>query len=224
VHAVLAQWYAQRDEIAPLFQRIFAEKCQERSVRPGYHTERLRNAMLEDLERFAADTQWPRAQFRSQAEKEFQVPLEDTFQVTGRIDRIDTDEENRAYILDYKYSAPERVKARKEDGQLQGPVYALAAERAFGLRPAGMFFVGVKKEVRYVGWSASGLLEADPVPAEWAQTPGQLLRIVSDIRQGRLAPAPADRDVCRYCDFRDVCRIEIARKTAPLQITATEGA
>ena len=224
VHAVLAEWLGQRGDIAAVFQRIFAEKCLEKSIRPGYHTERLRNAMLEDLERFAADTQWPRAQFRSQAEKQFQVPLDDTFQVTGRIDRMDTDAEDRAYIIDYKYSAPERVKARKDAGQLQGPVYALAGERAFGVRLAGMFFVGVKKEVRYVGWSDSGLLAADPIPAEWSQTEGQVLGIVSNIRLGRVAPAPADPDVCRYCDIRDVCRIEIARKIAPLQVPATEGA
>ena len=87
-----------------------------------------------------------------------------------------------------------------------------------------MFFVGVKKEVRYVGWSDDGLLESDPIPAEWAQTEGQVLGIVSNIRLGQLAPAPADTDVCRYCDIRDVCRIEIARKIVLLQIPATEGA
>ena len=223
IHAVLAEWLAQQGNIAAVFHRTFAEKCDEKAIRPGYHTERLRNAMLEDLERFAADSQWPRAQFGSQTEKEFQIPLDDTVQVAGRIDRIDTDTEGRAYVIDYKYSAPERVKARKDAGQLQGPVYALAAERAFGVRPAGMFFVGVKKEVRYIGWSDSGLLESDPIPAEWAQTAGQVLQIVSDIRTGRLAPFPADRDGCRYCDIRDVCRIEVGRRIAP-EITATEGA
>jgi ATP-dependent helicase/DNAse subunit B len=224
VHAVLASWLAEGTDIAPVFERIFAEKCREKSIPTGYHTERIRNAMFEDLERFAADSQWPRAQFTSQAEKEFQVPLDESFKVTGRIDRIDTDARGRAYVIDYKYSAPERVKARKDAGQLQGPVYALAAEQAFGVRPAGMFFVGVKKEVRYVGWSDSGLLEAGPIPADWAQTAGQVLRIVSNIRLGRFGPAPSDRDGCRYCDVRDVCRIEIAGKIAPLQIPATEGA
>lgn len=224
VHAVLAEWLAQQRDIAAVFERVFAEKCDEEAIRPGYHTERLRNAMLQDLERFAADSQWPRAQFGSQTEQRFEVPLDDSFHVTGRIDRIDTDAEGRAYVIDYKYSAPERVKARKDAGQLQGPVYALAAERAFGVRPAGMFFVGVKKEVRYVGWSDTGLLESDPIPAEWAQTAGQVLQIVSDIRIGRLAPFPADRDGCRYCDIRDVCRIEVGWKMAPLEIPGTEGA
>ena len=38
-----------------------------------YHTERLRNAMLDDLRGFAADGRWPRGEFQSQMEKEFQV-------------------------------------------------------------------------------------------------------------------------------------------------------
>jgi RecB family exonuclease len=224
VHAVLAQWLAEPQEIGPLFERIFAERCAEKSIPQGYHTERLRNAMLADLERFAADGQWPRAGYRSRTEEKFEFALDDSLRLSGRIDRIDTDAEGRAYVIDYKYSAPERVKAKKDAGQLQGPVYALAAEREFGVRPAGMFFVGVKKEVKYVGWSDSGLLEADPIPAEWAQTAERVLRFAAEIRTGRVEPAPADRDACRYCDMRDVCRIEIARKAAPLQIPATEGA
>jgi CRISPR/Cas system-associated exonuclease Cas4 (RecB family) len=31
--------------------------------------------------------------------------------------------------------------------------------------------------------------------------------IVAAIRSGRMAVAPSDRDKCRYCDFRDVCRV-----------------
>jgi len=225
VHAVLAKWRLEPQEIGPLFERIFAEKCAEKSIPQGYHTERLRNAMLADLERFAADGQWPRGRFSSRTEEEFEFALDDSLRLSGRIDRIDTDEEGRAYVIDYKYSAPERVKAKKDAGQLQGPVYALAAERALGVRPAGMFFVGVKKEVKYVGWSDSGLLEAGPIPAEWAQTAERVLRIAAEIRTGRVEPAPADRGGCRICDARDVCRIETREAAAPLvEIGGTEEA
>jgi ATP-dependent helicase/DNAse subunit B len=228
VHAVLAEWRAQPQDIGPLFERIFGEKCAETSIPQGYHTERLRNAMLADLERFAVDGQWPRAGYSSRTEEKFEFPLDESLQIKGRIDRIDTDEEGRAYVIDYKYSAPERLKARKDSGQLQGPVYALAAERAFGVRPEGMFFVGVKKEVKYIGWSDNGLLKADPIPAEWAQTAERVLRIAAEIRTGRVEPAPADRGGCRICDARDVCRIEIRGhidrgKAAPLvEIEGTE--
>jgi ATP-dependent helicase/DNAse subunit B len=219
VHAVLAEWRAHPQDIAPLFERIFAGKCEDGSIPRGYHTERLRNAMREDLERFAADGQWPRAEFSTQTEKEFEVPLDESLRVFGRIDRIDMDAEGGAYVIDYKYSAPERVKAKKDAAQLQGPLYALAAERAFGARPAGMFFVGVKKEVKYIGWSDSGMLGADPMPAEWEQTASRVLQIAEQIRQGRVAPSPADKDGCRFCDSRDVCRIEVPSVvTRPVEI------
>jgi CRISPR/Cas system-associated exonuclease Cas4 (RecB family) len=30
------------------------------------------------------------------------------------------------------------------------------------------------------------------------------------IAAGQIAPAPADPDKCRWCDYRDICRIESA--------------
>jgi len=33
------------------------------------------------------------------------------------------------------------------------------------------------------------------------------MAIVAAIRSGRMEVAPSDRDKCRYCDFRDVCRV-----------------
>ena len=37
------------------------------------------------------------------------------------------------------------------------------------------------------------------------------LRIVGEIRAGRVEPHPADPDKCRFCDFRDVCRYKSRR-------------
>jgi hypothetical protein len=37
---------------------------------------------------------------------------------------------------------------------------------------------------------------------------------VAEIRRGRVEIVPADRDSCRFCDARDVCRIEVAAATA----------
>ena len=37
------------------------------------------------------------------------------------------------------------------------------------------------------------------------------LHIVGEIRAGRIEVAPANPDHCRWCDFRDVCRIEAQR-------------
>jgi ATP-dependent helicase/DNAse subunit B len=209
VHDVLAQWHRDpQQDIGTVFQAVFAASCEGKHIPQGYHTERLRNTMLEDLQRFAADQQWQRAGFTSSTEKKFLFPLDDSLGISGRIDRLDTDAEGLSYVIDYKYSALEQVRKKRNGNQLQGPLYFLAAESVFGVRPAGMFFVALKRGVEYIGWSGTGLLESDPIPQEWAGTPERVAQIVEQIREGGFAPAPADPKACSYCDSRDICRIE----------------
>jgi ATP-dependent helicase/DNAse subunit B len=208
VHEVLARWHAERRDMAGLFEETFAACCEQHRIPQGYHTERLRNAMLEDLERFAADKQWQRSQFASRPEEKFAFPVDDSLRVSGRIDRLDTDDQGRAYVIDYKYSAGEQVKKRSNGDQLQGPLYFVAAQSTLQLKPAGMFFVALKGAVEYIGWSETGLLASDPIPGKWTQTGERVAQIAAQIRDGRIAPAPADRKACRYCDSRDICRIE----------------
>lgn len=208
VHEVLAEWYSQPQEIGPIFQRVFERFSEEHHIPNGYHTERLRNAMLEDLERFAADEGWPRQDFTSQVEQKFVFPLSDSLEISGRIDRLDTAPNGSARIVDYKYSAAQRVKERKNGNGLQAPLYLMAAEKTFGARPVGMFFVGLKGGIEYVGW------REDEFPAEWRTTGDRVLRIVEEIRGGRVAPLPADTGNCHFCDVRDVCRIETVKTAA----------
>jgi len=214
IHKVLAEWWTQPQEIAPLFRRTFQQYCEELLIPPGYHTERLYNAMLEDLERFAADSRWPRAGYHSQTELKFEFPLNDSLRLAGRIDRIDTAADGRAYVIDYKYSAAKNVKDKKKGNQLQAPLYVMAAERAFGAKPVGMFFLGLKGEVVYAGWSETALLEGDPLPAEWRGAEARVLGIVQELRRGRIEPLPANPDNCRFCDARDVCRFEVREAAA----------
>jgi RecB family exonuclease len=210
VHEVLRIWRAQGEaeqrDIAAIFEEVFASSCVGKFIPLGYHTERLRNQILEDLQRFAADTQWERAKFASRTEEKFDFAVGEGLQIKGRIDRVDTEGCGSAYIFDYKYSAPEQLK-KKRDG-LQGPVYLLAAERAFEVKPAGMFFVALKGGVKYFGFSDTGVLESPPIPEEWGQTPERIAEIAAAIREGRIAPGPADTKTCGYCDWRDICRIE----------------
>ena len=216
VHAALAEWYANPQPMGPLFERLFDEFREQSRIPSGYHTERLRQAMLADLERFAADTQWPREGFRSRTEEEFEFALADNLAIRGRIDRIDTAADGRSYIIDYKYSRAQRLKERLENGdQFQAPLYLMAAEKVFGVRPLGMFYVGLKGAVEYKGWSDAAFLGADPLPADWlANAAARTLGLVEIMRGGRIAPDPADTANCRFCDARDVCRVEVRRAAA----------
>ena len=89
VHEVLAEWWNQPQDIAPLFERIFARRLEEAHIPNGYHTERLRNAMLDDLKRFAAHDEWQRAGWTSQTEIKFAFPLAEGLEISGSIDRLD---------------------------------------------------------------------------------------------------------------------------------------
>jgi RecB family exonuclease len=133
-------------------------------------------------------------------EEKFEFALDGSLNISGKIDRLDITPQG-ALVTDYKYSA--NVKARLDDPNLlQAPLYLLAAERAFGLKPARMDYVGLKGGIKVVGWELpfpDGFLE---------QAIEKTLRAAGEIRAGRIEPAPADPARCRYCDCRDVCRIE----------------
>jgi len=175
--------------------------------------------MREDLERFAADDTWPRADVQSSTEREFEFALDESLRIAGRLDRLDIAKDGRAYIIDYKYSGAQRMKKLVGGDRLQAPLYWMAAERVFGAKPAAMFYVRLKGEVEYAGWSEDPARGGDPVPEGWPlEAAARVLRMVSEMRQGRVAPSPADTGECRFCDERDACRIEV-----PVPAAAGEG-
>jgi ATP-dependent helicase/DNAse subunit B len=224
VHEVLAEWWASPEQdIASIFERVFARYLSEEHIPPGYHTERLRNSMLDDLTRFARQDPWPRAAFRSEMEKEFTFELAPGIAVRGRIDRIDTAPDGKAYVIDYKYSRADSVKDKLEnDNLLQAPLYLIAAEQVYGARAAGVFYVGLRTGMVYAGWSESPLLESVGIPERWLeQTRERALGIVEEIRQGKVSIQPADPDKCRWCDVKDVCRVD---QTATEELVQVEEA
>jgi ATP-dependent helicase/DNAse subunit B len=210
VHEVLARWYAQpRDvrDVAALFEEVFARTLEEKQIPAGYHTERLRNAMLDDLTAFTASERWPPGEYQSRMEEKFEFPLSDSLAIRGKIDRLDVAADGRAYVVDYKYSNAQNTKDRRDNRNLlQAPLYLMAAERFFGLQAAGMYYIGLKGGVEHAGWEASEL------PPDWLEESRErTLRVVEEIRAGRVDVAPSDRDKCRFCDCADVCRIETAQ-------------
>ena len=118
--------------------------------------------------------------------------------------------------IDYKYSNAQRTRDRvKNPSLLQAPLYLMAAERVLRMKPAGMFYVGVKGGIEYAGWSEASLMDSPPMPENWLKiTEERTLRVVDQIRAGRVEVAPANPDNCRFCDFSDVCRIEVRAAAA----------
>jgi hypothetical protein len=80
--------------------------------------------------------------------------------------------------------------------------------------------VGVKGGIEYAGWSADQSMDSLAMPENWLEiTRARTLRMVEEIRSGRVEILPADRDSCRFCDAKDICRIE-----AGAGATEAEGA
>ena len=57
-----------------------------------------------------------------------------------------------------------------------------------------------------------------------AATRERTLKIVEEIRSGRVSVQPSDSDKCRWCDAKDVCRIEVgeAAVQVPSQVAVLE--
>ena len=213
VHDVLAAWWANPQDLDALFESVFAQYCDQKRIPRGYHAERLRNSMLDDLRAFAADTRWPRAAFQSATEQKFVFAMAAGLEISGRIDRLDVAPEGRAFVVDYKYSRAQRVKERQsDDSLLQAPLYMMAAERVFGVKPAGMYYIGLKRGIVYAGWSAAPVADLPyaELAEDWRErAERRTLEVVEKIRAGRVEVAPADTDDCAFCDYRDVCRVEL---------------
>jgi hypothetical protein len=105
-------------------------------------------------------------------------------------------------IDDFKYSAASSGTARQLKQSFQIPVYAYLAARALG---AGD---GVRIQGRYLLLRSPG----NPVVAHtvdaavFEEVQGRIEEMVEKVRQGRLEPDPADRQMCGGCDYRRFCR------------------
>jgi len=215
VHAVLASWYAEPRDMPGLFEEMFERTLEEKQIPAGYHTERLRNAMLDDLLAFTREERFPPGEYQSRMEEKFEFALDETLAISGKIDRLDVAGDGTAYVVDYKYSNAQNTKGRRDNQNLlQAPLYLMAVEKSFGLKAAGMYYIGLKGGVEPAGWEAADL------PENWLELARErTLKIVEEIRAGHMDVAPSDRDKCRFCDCVDVCRIETAQPA-----TVAEGA
>ena len=225
VHEALRAAYATPERMEEAFEHAFENERTKLNIPNGYHTERLRNRMREDLLAFVRDETWPRQLFSSRAEEPFEFELSQDLKIRGKIDRIDEAAGGNSYVIDYKYSAANRIKGRLDDPNLmQAPLYYMAARKQFGLNPDGMFYIGLKKTVEYVGWSYSGFMGSQPIPDDWLETARtRTLQLAAEIRAGRIEVAPFDRDNCRFCDCKDVCRVT-TEQGAAIQVEGAAAA
>jgi hypothetical protein len=222
LHRALAEWTRAPLLGMAILDEIFEEECARLRVPEGYRTEAVRLELMRNFRGFLEDTQFALVGWSTRVEEDFTYPLNPLVSIRGRIDRLDIGPSSQALVIDYKYSAGNKIRERVEDtggGHLvQGGLYLAAAARTFGLDPAGMLFCGLKKDVTWDGWHASipGLQSLGTSSTrEFIRdlindAESAAVRVHEEIISGNIAVNPRDRLKCRWCDFRDICRVESA--------------
>ena len=233
VHRTIALWSADSGKpIGNVLEEVLREQCEAASVPPGFRTLAARCRIEADLERFAAE-ELARAIPNARGQKieaSFDYLIDDMdqapFRISGRIDRYEVMGENLGFVIDYKYSAQQRIEQlMKEHFQglkVQAPLYLIALQREKGLRPAGLRYWGLRNRTTMRGWVVEGLCPPELIQKRDLRLSEEgfqsmlhdaLLRAsdaIEQIRGGRIEADPADRTVCNtYCPFRDVCRIQL---------------
>jgi RecB family exonuclease len=222
-HDFLHQWFGSGKQMEPLFTQVFEAACAKENIQPGYRTDRMRRLIWIALRRFMEDDRYP-LHWPSKIEQDFELAVDDQLSIRGRLDRIDEVGEGRAIVIDYKFSNATATKNKLEDEtKLQGPIYAWAAEKQFGRVAEAMVYVSLKggEKPEYFGWGTvpGARFKKDllPIPDGWI--PGALQRAstaAAQFRAGAIHPRPANPDACRYCTYKDACRVE-----QPVSVTAT---
>jgi len=197
---------------------VFEDECRKNRIPRTYRTEAVRLELERHFEAFRADRTWPLT-WPSRTEEMFEAMLTPELSIRGRIDRLDLGPNNQAIVIDYKYSAAAKIRERMEGDPIQGGLYLSAASRVFNLHPVGMFYCGLRQSVTWEGWHTHipGLTigEARLTLQELIDAAEQkAIEVFESIASGNIAVRPADKAKCRYCGYREICRVESMPKVA----------
>jgi ATP-dependent helicase/DNAse subunit B len=227
MHAALERWLADKNrDFVEVFESVFDEVCRTEHLPQGYRLEVERIQCREIARGVSANDLW--SPVLSQPEVDLALEFPGGVTVKGRVDRIDTFDEgkfgNACVIVDYKSSKTANVqKLVASQTRLQGPLYALAARERLNLNPVAMIYWAVREDERY-GWGKipGTDLEFQPIPENWAEDArDRTIERLSGFLAGEVKAHPVETEQCRWCDFRNACRVE---QTALVVIEGARGA
>jgi hypothetical protein len=114
-------------------------------------------------------------------------------------------------ILDYKSSKTANVeKLVKSEVKLQGPLYALAVRENLNLNTVAMMYVAVREDKRF-GWGVVPGADLDllEMPPRWMEDArDRSIERLASFLGGAVKPEPAEPEQCKWCDYRQSCRVE----------------
>jgi ATP-dependent helicase/DNAse subunit B len=143
--------------------------------------------------------------------------------VIGRIDRVDT-HDGLALVIDYKSGKRVdryKVASWEKENRFQAALYMLVVERMLELRAAGGVYVAlggddprprgmVAAEVDALGsrWFPGDRLQPDDFRERLGWALGRIRATDTEMRAGRLCPAPERCDWQGGCKYPSICRSE----------------
>lgn len=155
------------------------------------------------------------------------IPLDDeaSIRLSGRIDRIDTTEDRRFCVIDYKTGTSPGYKEIIKGRALQLPLYIRAAELGMGLIGAGGAYYTLKKGdvkcqaiirdesvedyfktfSRSTGGGDRPLTEVISESLRWVR------RYLDGIRDGQFQTVADEKNCSEYCNYKTVCRFNRQR-------------
>ena len=222
LHTTLERWLADTNrDFVELFECAFDETCRTEHLPAGYKLEVERIQFREIARRVSANPLWDSDLSKPEVDLTLDFPGGVT--VTCRVDRIDIFDKD-CVIVDYKSSKTANVqKLVASQTRLQGPLYALAARERLNLNPVAMIYWAVREDERY-GWGKipGTDLEFQPIPENWAEDArDRTVERLSGFLAGEVKAHPVESEQCRWCDFRNACRVE---QTAIVVIEGARGA
>ncbi len=220
-------------EVKEILRNIFEECCEENvreevrnSVFWNYDKEMTWKLLLNWLDyEYKERSLWREYSpwkteyaFGFRKENSVELAAEDgsTFNINGKIDRLDRCGD-KIFITDYKTGGYPNKNALEQGLDLQLPVYMLAAAQLDGsVAGGGYLSLKAKERINTVAFTDLGSHEFKlaKLPFEddsdkWESmknfSEALLKKYVAAIWRGEFQPAPVD---CRYCQAADVCRYQ----------------
>ncbi len=227
--ATQEQWARRPRDRAAIFQRGLAA-ADEVLARAAGHAAlaavvrlRVRDAVVVVLSRACDDDVWDFALaeqvFGSARDASWPaLELEDggvRLSLRGTIDRVDRAHDGQSVrVIDYKRSKSTVDGSSRGLGEtaLQVPLYACVASRRFGVPGKGLYLPTQPRDLA-TGAVPSAKVErrmddlvAREAPGALTEIERRALGVVRAVREGRLAPTPADESACRTCAVSGGCR------------------
>lgn len=198
-------------DLEAAYEVAFRDVCRKVHVVESHHLEWHRLEMLRNLRAYLSSAK-RRPGWTSYLEWAFEFSLIPGLTIRGRIDRFDESPDKEAFAIDYKYSNSDTIKKKlKGEVAVQGGLYLLAL-KASGYNPYGFAYVPLRGDAEpFEDFEVAVLMD---------DARERTIGAVTQIRSGRIEAAPADAGNCKWCDFRDACRI---REAATSNFTIAQG-